>query len=421
MRFALLTTDAKVRVVKLPGEEWDPVRKARAAADIRFDGPTSNTADALMFAVELMKKQGASRRTENIVFVLTDGFDTAPQRLKMSLAHASSENVMVVGLGIGYFTDGIISSFPHYVVVNNFELLPDGLRQFFSGDVTLQRPESAYMTNLKKEIQQRQEDEVGILDTDDLWLSNMKRVYEEQVAEMNQHLRFANAPLIRLSSQLKIDICFVMDTTGSMRRHLKQAKNYIKTLAENIKAHVREIGKSAILRVGFVSYKFFGNKGHLENVPFTDNIDDFQRKVENIKCGGGAAFSKNEDTCGGLIEAMEFTWSGTAKFLVLIGERPDHMLNCPGCSPLTGCHGVQRVRNEILRLVRKMALEKINLFCVRITRYTAEDEERFEEEYKKVSPSGGFSLLDISGSGADTKLKSMIEDEIKNVIALDFM
>lgn len=147
VRFSLLTADAVAQVVKAPNEPWGSVTKARTVAAIRFDGRSSNLADAVMFASELAMKDATSQ-TIKIVFVLTDGFDSAPQNLQRSLEHAYNEDVMVVGVGIGYFTDGIFNSFPFYVVVNDPKYLPDGLRTFFNGEGRSDQPQSAELQSL---------------------------------------------------------------------------------------------------------------------------------------------------------------------------------------------------------------------------------------------------------------------------------
>lgn len=410
VRFALLTADKATRIVKMPDEEWDSECKARAAVAMRFDGRKSNIADAVVYATEFVQF-GASNRTVKIVFVLTDGYDASPERLKNSLAFASSQDVMVVGIGIGYFTDGVIASFPYYVVVNRPTLLPNGLRRFFSGEGRSEKPKSVTAEECMKEIEE-QELKSGFK-PDDPWINNMKRVFEEEVGKSEKHLKCATASLKKMpGGHHSMDICFIMDTTGSMCSHLENAKKYVKTLADNIGNHMKSFGMSNDLRMAFVTYKHFGNSGHLENQNFTSDIEQLKNKVNSMISSGGGG---DEDTFGGVMTAMNFKWEADSKFVILIGDMPDHILNCSGCG---SCKEDRKKRSSggIMELIRRMIREKIRLFFVRITGCTRKDEKRYEEEYQKANFKEGFVLLDITKSGADEKLKSMIETEIVNVI-----
>jgi hypothetical protein len=61
---------------------------------------------------------------------------------------------------------------------------------------------------------------------------------------------------------IKIDLCIVMDVTGSMRPWLEEAKHRIGSLAEEIPKTVKSIkGKDVALRFAFVAYNCL--PGHL--------------------------------------------------------------------------------------------------------------------------------------------------------------
>ncbi len=126
-----------------------------------------------------------------------------------------------------------------------------------------------------------------------------------------------------------IEICFVMDCTGSMATSIQACQNKVIAIAENIQQHVNQQDR---IRMAFVAYRDYKDKsassyddpGKPEVCDFTENIEMLKAFVRRQKAEGGG--DGPEDICGGLREASALSWEGSSKHLFLIADAP-----CHGC------------------------------------------------------------------------------------------
>lgn len=407
--FSLLTAGAETRLIKDSDEEWGPIARAKAHAALRFDDAQSNVADAILFASHLAQ-QGASSNTGKIVFVITDGFDSAPKRLRQSLSVAEAQDVVVVGIGIGFFTEAVFDFFRHYVVVNDPKLLPQGLHCLFSGQGSSARPMRQFF----------EEDKV-LTSAQAVWDREMRKVYEDLVERNRAALYLTVSPIRQKGIIVSLDVCFVVDTNGSMKSHLQKIRRYVVTMANDMKTNMARFGKTGDLRMACCAYKYFGYQSHLEKHDFSNDIDSVIAAVNKMNATGRVNI---EDKFSGLRMAMSFDWQAAARFLVLIGDKPDHALYCRGCNY---CVFIRQIRSPggILELVRNMARQKIYLLYVRIAHHTCDEEKLVEDAYVDAAPADmktkGFTLLDLTSEEAADTLMSKIRDVIDKIIAEEFM
>ncbi|CAN0297621.1 unnamed protein product, partial [Ectocarpus sp. 8 AP-2014] len=106
--------------------------------------------------------------------------------------------------------------------------------------------------------------------------------------------------------EAKVDLCFVMDCTGSMQRWIDQAKTKLLDIIDQAKKDVKNIS----LRVAFVGYRDFGDKVQYESFDFHEekNLPKLLAALNKIKAYGGKDFP--EDLAGGLKLATELDWRG---------------------------------------------------------------------------------------------------------------
>lgn len=333
---------------------------------------------------------------------------SASKKLEMSMSYTKSCGVQ----NVGYFTVLAISPtlffscFLKYFVVNNPTSLTIGLHKFYCGEGANDLSESAFEFQMERESTVEHKGE-KLTSLEQVWRKNMQDVYSKQVENVRKALYLAISPAARKCNVMSIDLCFVMDTTGSMTPHIEAAKAYIRKMSVDIKRNVESSsGKTAKLRIGFVSYKVAGNVGHLQNQPFTENIADIHNMLLTVRASGGRG---NEDKYDGVLKAVNFSWEGIVKFLVLIGDVP----------------GYENRTQALLNLIGSIARKEIYVMYVAITSRTNAECETFRRSYIQNAPqkmkSNGFKVLNLWNTNDSKKLEEMITGGIDKIICSEFL
>jgi Mg-chelatase subunit ChlD len=124
-------------------------------------------------------------------------------------------------------------------------------------------------------------------------------------------------------SKPRIEVCFVLDTTGSMGGLIEAAKQKIWSIAnEMISAQ-----PTPELKLGLIGYRDRGDEYVVKSFSLTDDIDAIYGHLREFQAGGGgdAPESVNE----ALAEAIhKMPWSSDSKVLkiiFLVGDAPPHM------------------------------------------------------------------------------------------------
>jgi Mg-chelatase subunit ChlD len=124
-------------------------------------------------------------------------------------------------------------------------------------------------------------------------------------------------------SKPRIEVCFVLDTTGSMGGLIEGAKQKIWSIAnEMISAQ-----PTPKLKLGLIGYRDRGDDYVVKSFSLTDDIDAIYGHLREFQAGGGgdAPESVNE----ALAEAIhKMPWSSDSKVLkiiFLVGDAPPHM------------------------------------------------------------------------------------------------
>ncbi len=124
-----------------------------------------------------------------------------------------------------------------------------------------------------------------------------------------------------LPQKIPIQICFLLDATGSMRDEIEKLKDVIFSIHTRITQHPSkpEVAFST------VAYRdrsdWFIAKGH----DFTTDIDKFQLNLETVKAGGGGDYPEDIDA-GFRYVFDKLHWKkNTLKFIFLMGDAPPHL------------------------------------------------------------------------------------------------
>jgi Mg-chelatase subunit ChlD len=121
----------------------------------------------------------------------------------------------------------------------------------------------------------------------------------------------------------RIEVCFVLDTTGSMGGLIEGAKQKIWSIAnEMISAK-----PTPELKLGLVGYRDRGDEYVVKSFQLTDDIDSIYGHLRDFKAEGGG--DEPESVNEALAEAIEkMPWSQgrkVLKIIFLVGDAPPHL------------------------------------------------------------------------------------------------
>jgi len=124
-------------------------------------------------------------------------------------------------------------------------------------------------------------------------------------------------------SKPRIEVCFVLDTTGSMGGLIEGAKQKIWSIAnEMISAQ-----PTPELKLGLIGYRDRGDDYVVKSFSLTDDIDAIYGHLREFQAGGGG--DTPESVNEALAEAIhKMPWSSDKKVLkiiFLVGDAPPHM------------------------------------------------------------------------------------------------
>lgn len=119
-----------------------------------------------------------------------------------------------------------------------------------------------------------------------------------------------------------IEVCFVLDTTGSMGGLIHGAKEKIWSIANEISSH-----KPETLRMGLVAYRDKTDQYITQQTALTEDLDAIHVTLHGFQADGGG--DGPESVNQALNEAITtFSWSPDSKvkkIIFLVGDAPPHM------------------------------------------------------------------------------------------------
>jgi uncharacterized protein YegL len=121
----------------------------------------------------------------------------------------------------------------------------------------------------------------------------------------------------------RIDVVFVLDTTGSMGGLIAGAKAKIWSIAN----HLASARPAPLIRMGLVGFRDRGDEYITTVTPLTDDLDAVYGKLMAFSAGGGG--DTPESVNQALSEAVtRFAWNpdpAVYKVMFLVGDAPPHM------------------------------------------------------------------------------------------------
>jgi len=138
---------------------------------------------------------------------------------------------------------------------------------------------------------------------------------QSEIAERQQQLEHQQQ---QSSKKDPMDVCFLMDCTGSMEPWLDVTRQKISAVV----AEIQKTFHDTDLRLAFVGYRDFDDKPQFEILNFQMNIDTFEQFVGNVKANGGGDVP--EDVFGGFEKVLSLIWESSVRVLIHFADAPCH-------------------------------------------------------------------------------------------------
>src|SRR5438067_13824185 len=192
-----------------------------------------------------------------------------------------------------------------------------------------------------------------------------------------------NAKTQTSEAKPRIEVCFVLDTTGSMGGLIEGAKQKIWSIAnEMISAK-----PTPELKLGLIGYRDRGDEYVVKSFRLTDDIDSIYGHLRDFKAEGGG--DEPESVNEALAEAIEkMPWSQDRKcqqIILLVGDAPPHLDYADGPK-----------YPELCRIAAKKDLIINTVQCGNIAETTPiwkEIAKLSEGSYAAIAQSGGVAVI----------------------------
>lgn len=124
-----------------------------------------------------------------------------------------------------------------------------------------------------------------------------------------------------IPDKIPVQVTFLLDATGSMKDEINELKDVIFSIHHRITSNVLK----PEISFATVAYRDVTDNYHYKKFDFTDDIDQFQINLENIRAGGGGDYPEDLDK-GLEVTLDQLSWKKDAlKFVFLIGDAPPHL------------------------------------------------------------------------------------------------
>ena len=181
-------------------------------------------------------------------------------------------------------------------------------------------------------------------------------------------------------NQSRLDILFIIDITNSINTYLSDIKNNFTYMINSIINNC----PTATIYTGFIGYTDFSELDLGEayiNINFTQDSKEISDKIKELESHGGG--DDAEDLCGAFDLALNMEWKGFSRFAILATDAPCHGKEFHNNEVTDNYPDGDRDGRDIREKVRKLASNKISLFCAKYGETTEEMYEIFKKEYEK--------------------------------------
>jgi hypothetical protein len=181
----------------------------------------------------------------------------------------------------------------------------------------------------------------------------------------------------------RIDLVFVIDSTGSMGGVLALAKAEM----ARILAELRATDPPPDLRLGIVTYRDKGDTYRVRYVELTRDLDAAYSYLLGIAPGGGADWPEDVNHAL-MVTVTRLNWDldkNTARVVFLVGDAPPHM-DYAGEPTYVDAARIARARGIVINTIATNADEKVELHWRAIAAATM-------GEFDRIDPSTGTPVV----------------------------
>jgi Mg-chelatase subunit ChlD len=195
----------------------------------------------------------------------------------------------------------------------------------------------------------------------------------------------------------QVDVCFVMDATGSMSSYINAARSELKSLVQRLSAHPMK-PKMAFALVLYRDHPPQESTFVTQMTALNSDSSAVQRALDGASANGGG--DGPEAVTDGLADAVNKTqWrKGAHRVIMLAGDAPPHGYGGSGDGWPQGCP----CGNDPVSLVASGRDKGITTFCLGIG-----DDETMVGSFQRIAQAGGGVYVSLANAA------SLIEQILK--------
>ncbi len=219
---SLVLFGSSVRVIKTASMAWDPVAMLILLCNLHCD-TAMGSCDATALHVALDLLGDAAARGPKKLFILSDGYSSCGLELVTALVRAEKEGVDVLALCVGMESSQVAKMYRKWMTVAVPSALPDAFRAFFEQDSLGVSPAAA--VGEADDLLRMRLQSAGAAETleevfSQSWVKALPNIAVLLQEERELKLSDGGAGVGFMS----LDLCFVLDCTGSMQPWLGSVK-----------------------------------------------------------------------------------------------------------------------------------------------------------------------------------------------------
>lgn len=264
---------------------------------------------AINCALDLLSE--TSTRGPKMIFMITDGRSSSGLGLTRALVRAENDNVDVIAISAGLDKFSVQDVYSKWVIVAVPSLLSEALRQLFqneSGSDPMLPPSN--LNSLMPTVQ-------GAKDPSEIWKTRSE-VFEKLNENMEKE-RMASLTKGNCPGSFEVNICFIIDCTGSMSFWMRVVQNQISGIVSSIGPKLKETWPALDVKLRFsvVPYRDYGDPvipsldfpsgASAQSISVVDHYEAVINYINTLEAAGGGDIP--EDVLGGLNAALNLSWS----------------------------------------------------------------------------------------------------------------